>query len=237
MSALRHYGKFRNEEVILLGYKASMNHVMLCRMTMLPGDEQAALRQIASSMYAQDKCDYLIPVLQTERHKSGTDWFTYLVTRLHRNDGSVATIPLKEIEEMNPEQKAFYKGYGKSIAEAKEKLDSESETAGRGPASIGDDSRTTTGSLGVHEVGQPEPVVTAPMDANAQMLHLISQMAANQAEMNKTLAGLTEKLASKEEKPAPKKVVRKKATTPRKTTARKAPTTKRKEAQTATEKA
>lgn len=111
---LRHFGKFRGEEVIIVGYKRSMNNCMICRVTTLPQDEAANLRQIAQSTVGQSK-DYLVQTLQVERHKSGTDWFTYLVGRLYRNDKSVMTVPLKEIEEMNHDQLAFYKGYGKSV--------------------------------------------------------------------------------------------------------------------------
>jgi hypothetical protein len=210
---MRHYAKFRNEEVIILGYKASMNSVMISRVTMLPGDDQSILRQIASSVYAQDNCDYLVTVLQSERHKSGTDWFTYLATRLQRNDGSVSVIPLKELVDMNPEQRAFFKGWGKTITEAGEKAEAE-EHLGMGSAVMGEDYKPTLDpNATVGPSGVKFPVTQD--NQNKQMMDMISQMAASQAALADSVAKLAEQVNSK---PAPVK---------RKTTARKKTATKK----------
>lgn len=207
---MRHYAKFRNEEVVILGYKSSMNHVMICRVTMLPADDQAALRQVASSTYAQDNCDYLIPTLQSERHKSGTDWFTYLATRLHRNDGSVSTVPLKELTDMNPAQKAFFKGYGKTVSDAKHKMDTSTDSQGLGHAQFGEDH-----DYSERLDGAPEPILPPPVDANGQMLQILAQMAANQEKTNAMLA----ELASERKAPAKKRAAPRKKAVAKKTAA------------------
>lgn len=232
---LRHYGKFRHEEVVILGYKASMNHVMICRLGMLPVDDQVSLRQIASSVYAQDNCDYLIPVLQTERHKSGHDWFTYLVSRLQRNDGSVSTIPIKEIEDMNHDQKAFFKGYGTSINDAKSVVES-NETAGVGHAVMGEDRFTK-------QLGQPVPATEDPVmlgidseqiqvetpEFQTEIKSSLESLASSQEIIAKSLAGMSEVLTKIQEntdqpKPSPKKTVtRKKASSSTKSATRTSP--------------
>ena len=193
-----------------MGYKQSMNHVMICKVTMLPADDQAALRQIASSVYAQEKCDYLIPTLQSERHKSGSDWFTYLATRLHRNDGSVSTVPLKELVDMNPEQKAFFKGYGNTVSEAKKKIDESTESQGLGHSQYGEnfDHSGTAERLD----GAPESILPPIVDTNAQMLALMAQMAANQEVTNKALAELAANSKPAPAKRAPRKKAAAKAT-------------------------
>ena len=202
---MRHYAKFRKEEIVILGYKSSMNHVMVCKVTTLPADDQAALRQIASSVYAQEKCDYLIPTLQSERHKSGSDWFTYLATRLHRNDGSVSTIPLKELEDMNPEQKAFFKGYGDSVSDAKKKIDESTESHGLGHSQFGEDFDHS--GTAERMDGATEAILPPIVDTNAQMLALMTQMAASQAATTEALTTL-----AANSKPAPvKRAPRKKA--------------------------
>ncbi len=214
---LRHYGKFRNEEIIIVGYRKSMNAVMICRVTSLPADEQASLRQIASSAYAQSHCDYLVPVLQNERHKSGSDWFTYLASRLHRNDGSVAVLPLKEMQEMDPDQKAFFKGYGKSIAEAAEIRSKQEEVVGVGHQIAGEDLEGYKPINPLAETQVPEPgappvaAVEMPteeeakpyVDRDAMMLQLMQQMVAGQQQIAEGLQNLEKKVATK--RPATRK--------------------------------
>ncbi len=114
MSIHRHFGTVRGEEVVVAGYNKSTNACMIVRINHLPQDEAAELRRIAMSATAQN-LDYLVPTLRVERHKSNQDWFTHLVTRMYRNDGSVLSFPLKDIETMNEGQKAFFKGYGAAI--------------------------------------------------------------------------------------------------------------------------
>lgn len=211
---MRHYAKFRNEEVIILGYKKSMNSVMITRVTMLPGDDQSTLRQIASSVFAQDKCDYLVTVLQSERHKSGTDWFTYLATRLQRNDGSVSVIPLKELADMHEGQRAFFKGWGSTVDDATAKV-AEEEHIGMGSAIMGEDRKPILdpdATVGLSGVPFPE----TPESQNSAMMELIAQMAAGQQALAETVAKLAEKV-DKAPKTAPKKrTLRKKAVAKRK---------------------
>lgn len=210
---LRHYAKFRNEEVIILGYRKSMNAVMICRLTGLPADEQAALRQIASSSYAQSKCDYLIPVLGNERHKSGEDWFTYLARRLHRNDGTVAVIPFKEMMDMDTDQKAFFKGYGRSVDEAKELMEKKGEQAqGLGPVDAGDDYKpinplAPTPVPGMDPAAPPVAAVEVPdispeeakpyVDREAMMLQLMQQMVEGQQKVAESITALERKVTRK----------------------------------------
>lgn len=110
----RHFGQVRGEEVVIAGHHKSMNSCLIVRLSNLPQDEAQQLRTIAMSTTAQN-LNYLIPTLRVELHKSGQDWFTYLVTRLQRGDGSVINMPMKEIEAMNESQKSFFKGYGESV--------------------------------------------------------------------------------------------------------------------------
>ena len=190
MASLRHYGKFRNEEVIVLGYKSSMNACMICRVTMLPGDEQAVLRQIASSVHSQGR-DYLIPVLQGERHRSNVDWFTYLASKMYRNDGSVISIPLKEVTDMEDKQKAYFKGYGESIEGKPVTNPSATVThpdSGLALATHGDPTR-----LGV------------PAPASVDMAAALASLAESQAKMAESLATLIKKVAPAKKKPAAKK--------------------------------
>lgn len=115
MSTQRHFGTIRGgEEVVIAGYNKSINACLIVRVNHLPQDEGSDLRRIAMSTAAQN-LDYLIPTLRVEIHKSGQDWFTHLATRLYRNDGAVANVPLKELETMNEQQKAFFKGYGAAV--------------------------------------------------------------------------------------------------------------------------
>ena len=223
---LRHYATFKNEEVIVLGYRKSMNAVMICRITSLPADEQASLRQIASSTYAQSNCDYLIPVLTNERHKSGEDWFSYLARRLHRNDGSVAVLPLKEMHDMDRDQKAFFKGYGRSIAEAKEVMDKKEGRVGEGHATAGEDMQDYTPINPIEPTEVPGmsndvpvaavevPAITPEeakpyVDREAMMLQLMQQMAEGQKQIAEGLTKLEKKVGARKTV-AKKRVVRKK---------------------------
>ncbi len=228
---LRHYGKFKNEEVIILGYRKSMNSVMICRSTMLPADEQAALRQIASSAYAQSNCDYLIPILEHERHKSGQAWFSYLAQRLHRNDGSVVVLPLKEIMEMDPDQKALFKGWGSSISEAAKVREEKEAQMGAGHQVAGEELPGYKPISPLEETQVPgapggEPPVAAVevpniteeeakpyVDREAMMLQLMQKMVEGQQQIAESIAGL-------EKKVAPRKTTRKKTTARKKATAK-----------------
>lgn len=193
MGTLRHYGKFRNEEIVVLGYKPSMNACMICRVTMLPVDEQTALRQIASSVFAQGR-DYLVPILQGERHRSNVDWFTYLASKMYRNDGSVISIPLKEVTDLEEKQKAFFKGYGESVegkpvTNPAATLDYQPES-GKAMETVGDPTR----------LGVPAPVGTDVASA-------LALLAESQAKMAASLESLAKKIKA----PAKRKTAAKKS--------------------------
>ena len=217
---LRHYGKFKNEEVIIVGYKKSMNTVMICRMTMLPADEQAQLRQIASSAYAQSKCDYLVLILQNERHKSNQDWFTYLANRLQRHDGSVMILPLKEIEDMDPDQKAFFKGWGSSVEEARkvrEKKAPDMPDIEKPPGYEPIAPLETTevpGQAPVAAVDVPEISAEEAkpfVDREAMMLQLMQKMADGQQKIAEGIAALEKKIDKPKRKYTRRKPAAKKA--------------------------
>lgn len=106
----KHYAKYRGQEYIIIGFNTADGSCLLCNVAALPVGEQTQLRMIASSAVGQS-VDYLVPILQKERHPSGTDWFSYLATRLRRKEGIVEKLPLKDLEEVNPDQKAVFKGY------------------------------------------------------------------------------------------------------------------------------
>lgn len=218
---MRHYAKIKGEEIIILGYNKGRNDVMVCLVAGLPVDEQMHLRQIASSSEAQ-KLDYLIPMLQSIRHpKTSIDWFTFLATKLWRKERSMGCVPIKELEDMHPDQKAFYKGYGESI----EPKPQETEVVAQEPAPVMyemDDiingnvsiNPVTTTSAGVSGQTPPAPVAAPPAqnDAMAALLAAVTQLTEQQAETNKVLKSL---------KPA-RKTPAKRKTTPRKTAASKA---------------
>ena len=96
----RHYAKWEGEEVIVLGYARKFNDVLAARIGKFAPWDRASLRAIVSDSQEED---YLIPVLQQERHSSGEDWFTFLF-RLITEDGPVVRIPIGELNDMNPLQ-------------------------------------------------------------------------------------------------------------------------------------
>lgn len=203
MSNQRHFAKLRGEEVVVIGYKRSMNACMICRLNSLPQDESMQLRRIASSVNSQEK-DYLVQTLQVEQHKSGQDWFTYLVARLHRGDGSVSSIPLKELEDMHQGQKAFFKGYGKSVTEAEKKTPEEESGIENGvpQAYISDE-----------EKKEKQRAAAMAVDPGQQaMMQLMQQMVEGQIQLTETLNSLSEKLDDdKSIKPAKKATTRRRA--------------------------
>ena len=102
----RHYGSWNGEEVILLGYNRGFNDVLAARIGKFAPWDRASLRAIVSDSQEED---YLIPVLQQERHSSGEDWFTFLF-RLITENGPVCRIPLGELRDMNPSQLSIWIG-------------------------------------------------------------------------------------------------------------------------------
>ena len=116
MELPKHFCKFKGHEAVVCGYRPSMNQCMIVLIGSLPQDEGMELRRIAMSSVAQEH-DYLVPTLQVELHKSQADWFSHLCTRMKRNDGAVVEISIKELDDMNPHQKSFFKGDGTWVAQ------------------------------------------------------------------------------------------------------------------------
>jgi hypothetical protein len=178
--AHRHFGTIRGgEEVVIMGYNKSTNSCLIVRVTHLPQDEGAELRRIAMSTTAQN-LDYLIPTLRVELHKSGQDWFTHLASRLYRNDGAVANIPLKEIETLNDQQKAFFKGFGSAV-----------EPAGGPSSRVGGAQEFSTPISTDDEIVVATPVTAAEVPANleqARAAGVISPTPQNDPEMARAAA-------------------------------------------------
>lgn len=108
-----HQAQFRGDELLVLGYNASNNDVMLVRMAALPMNEQTELRRIAGSR-AGKETPYLIPLLRKMESPSGSDWFTYLAKKMEQRNSPVFKLPIKEIQDsLDTDQKAIFKGYGK----------------------------------------------------------------------------------------------------------------------------
>ena len=190
---LRHYASFRGEEVVVAGYHKNMNVCMVIHVNNLPGNEQIKLRQIASSDGATSE-DFLVPLLQNEQHESGGTWFNYVAQRLHRNDGSVKMIPIKDLDNLEPNQKAFFLGYGASIRE---------DGAPLITAPVAEMAQ-------VQDMAKVAPVV--PVADPSGLAEAIARLADTQEK----ILGLLEGQAT------PKRTVRKKAPAKRKPSARKA---------------
>jgi hypothetical protein len=191
MSNPRHFAKFRGEEVIVVGHKKSMNECLVCRLTMLPQEESQQLRRIAMSSTAQGQ-DYLVDTLKVEAHKSNSDWMSYIATRLIRKDGSVISIPIKELEDMNVDQKAFFKGYGKSLRdEEKRVIDSDEDDY-----------------IKAKEVSSTT-LSEQPPKYNDQMMTLMASLVEGQNKLASELANLTNKLQPS--KLTKKRIIKKKA--------------------------
>jgi hypothetical protein len=181
MSTHRHFGTIRGgEEIVIAGYNKSTNACLIVRVNHLPQDEAADLRRIAMSTSAQN-LDYLIPTLRVEVHKSGQDWFTHLATRLYRNDGAVTNIPLKELETMNDQQKAFFKGYGAAV-----------EPEGGPSGRVGGTQEFTTAIANEDDqivVAAPVTETTAPANLEqARLQGVISPTPSNDPEMARAAA-------------------------------------------------
>lgn len=210
-TSFRHYGKWQREEIIVLGYNSKMNDVIIARVTGLPVDDQVHLRQIASSQNAQQQ-NYLFPVLLSERHASGKDWCTYLLNRLASNDKSVMRIPFKDITDMNPEQKAFFGGWGAPV-----QPEVPTPVLGSPEANTAAAEAAAKAMVDLPEGMIPVAAPVAP-DALAGVADALKTLAESQASMAASLEKLTAKVKTPRKAPA-----RKKAATRRKPAAAPAP--------------
>jgi hypothetical protein len=118
-----HHGSFRGDELIVLGYNPDRNECMVVRVSGLPMNEQSDLRRIAGSKTAQNS-NYLIPILTKISAPDGQDWFSYLAQKRTQRNSPVFTLPMKEIQDtLDPDQRAFFKGYGKGRINQSDKED------------------------------------------------------------------------------------------------------------------
>ena len=105
----KHFGVFQGREVIVMGHDQTTGLCMVCDPGYLPAAESRELKAIATSRSSQ-RLNYLIPALMREYFVAAkTDWYTHLVRKLGK--GCVFNAPLKDITEMNKEQKGIFKGY------------------------------------------------------------------------------------------------------------------------------
>lgn len=191
----KHYAKYRGNELIILGFSPSDGSCLVCNVAALPVAEQQQLRMIASSAVGQS-VDYLVPILQKERHPSGTDWFSYLATRLRRRDETVSKLPLKELEDLNTDQKAVFKGYKKPASTKYEDAMADAEEATVSVA-------TQVASTAL------DKKLDALIDSNAQTQQVLAQIAQLLAAQNGGAAAAPKTRA----KPGPKPGSRKKKVT------------------------
>lgn len=204
-TTFRHYGKWQREEVIILGYNSRMNDVIIARVTGLPVDDQVHLRQIASSQNAQEQ-NYMFPVLLSERHASGKDWCTYLLNRMASNDKSVMRVPFKDVSEMNPQQKAFFGGWGAPV-----KQETEAPVLGSPEANDAAVQAAQEALVDLPEGMTKGPVAPQPSpDAIATMAEAMASLAQSQALMASNMEKLVSKVKTPRKTTARKKTVRRK---------------------------
>lgn len=174
----RHFAIWqKRDRVALLGYSRRNNDVLAVRLDTLPEDERNELINIATNADLQRRLE-LASTLNTIKHtKSGETWFTNIAMRLRRGDGSVIRVYVKDLYEVEPDQLAFYKGYGPKAPQPAHLQISEAEKA----AVLGDDYRqrtlqgTTSASVTPQveqeTVSQPAP---APASAPASEMNALA---------------------------------------------------------------
>jgi len=186
----RHFGKLTqtNEEVVILGYQAKFNELLIAVLAAMPYEEATALRKIVSSATAQGK-DYLMDVvsgsvLQGAHHPTGEDWQTYLIKQaVSGRNGMVRKLPMSEVEFADHTQKAFFAGYGPSIEpEIDKKRAIRKQTV---------DSTMNGVPLPLDaEPPAPTPAPAVNEAVNGQLVDTLKTLAETQAEILKQLQGL-----------------------------------------------
>lgn len=218
MTTPKHFAKFRKQEVVVVGYQPSMNECLIAILGNLPQDEATHLRNLAMTTTAQG-VDFLAPLLENELHKSRDSWMGHLVLRLKRGDGAVLRVSIKELDDMNQDQKSFWKGngtwvpqynsrgvqIGRSWVRSDSKAANPDEHPTVDPALLG--GSTTSGDMRavLHEDASLEAETrrvaaqtagpATPVDPN--MAALMAQLVQGQQEM----AAAVSKLADKVKKP------------------------------------
>lgn len=223
----RHFGRFtpNGEEVIIIGYNAKMNDLMVAFPSAMPVQDANDLRGIALSADAQGK-DYLLDpdpnksVLSKAHHKgTNTDWQSFLIrTMVAKRGGTVRSVAVKDVEFANRDQKAFFQGYGESIdpdAEAERQHRRNYAEAMRNGTPLPE----TPSKLGTGgQVEQPMAAPAAPaVDPNAALVEALGAIAAGQAAILEKLDNVAKparKAPAKRKAPARKKAAPKKAAEP-----------------------
>ncbi len=190
---IKHFAKCNNTEVIVIGFNKGDGTILYVDPASLPGDEQIEIKSIAMSMSGQ-AADYLIPILQESKHKSGYDWFTYLTSRTGGRSSPLVKFPLKEVRDMHPDQKALMGGYGVTAVEREKQALEEKENP---PSTVLVDSPVASSAL-------TSTAPTTNLDsALGQMAIAIASLAETQKKM---LEAQTKPVAKRRgRKPATKK--------------------------------
>lgn len=222
----RHFAKFvgggnahNGEDVVILGYRAKTNEVLVAFLSALSITEAQELRRIAQSDMAQKK-DYLMDVvggsvLGQAHHPSGKDWQTYLIQAASRGGRAVRRVTMKDLQFLDESQKAFFGGYGPSIEpevdrvrKARARAQESALTGAPLPEPTPDELQRASQSLGY--TAQP-PAPAAPSEQDT-MLKSITESLAMLAQQQ---AALTQAISGLKSNDEPKKPTRKTTTTTR----------------------
>ena len=111
----RHFATFQRASVMILGFFAKTNTVYYVNLDRLPHDEMNELLRLALSSEAQ-KQDTMSLALQNQPHsKTGRSWLEHLWN--NRQQQWVAGTFPENLSDMNPAQKNYFKGFGRSLTE------------------------------------------------------------------------------------------------------------------------
>lgn len=116
-----HFAELNREEVIIIGFKKQEGTVLVAVPAAMPVEDANMLKRIALSEGMQ-KEDVLAVPLTGVQHTSGVNWFEWLLrsTNSTRGGGFLRHVTLKDLSKFNPDQKAFFKGYGKKRSDLKD---------------------------------------------------------------------------------------------------------------------
>lgn len=219
----RHFATIEGsgEEVIIIGYRAKTNDVLVAIPAALTQEESQNLRMVVQSAAAQGK-DYLMDqvggsVLGGAHHPSaGVDWQTFLLRAAASGRSSVARrMTIKELNFLDPSQKAFFGGYGPSIepeVDARRKSRIQAQDAALNGQALPEPAQVAPAPV----AAPVEPAAPAVDPVQAAMLEALSSIAAGQAALTEKLdsLGAAKKPASRRKPAAKKKAAPKKAAAP-----------------------
>lgn len=214
-SGTRHFAKHiaTGEEVVILGYRASMGEVLVAFLSAFSQNDAQQLRRLAASQEAQKK-DFLLgtepgSILMSAHHSTGKDWQTYVIREATGRSTRVRTVTLKDLEFYDPTQKAYFAGYGESIdpdADAIRKRRIEYQEAALGGKPL-----PPVPSEYEQIASTPAP---APTSSDPDMVAAITALAQGQAALLEAIQNLN--------KPEKKTTTRRKSTTTTRRTTKKA---------------